>query len=356
MLVSHLPNSPSGVDAAWLTEALGVAQPGTHVRGIERVDTIHGAGTKLQLRVDYEANPSGLPEMLWVKAGWEEHSALTGASGAYVREAVFFDSLQQPGVRAPCAFFSAWTAAGDGLIIMEDLHRRGAELWTCTAARSVADVAAMLETLATLHASWWNSPGLLALDWIDIPIRSSGPSSAWPRANGAERLREVLSGPRGEGLPSHVKDPQRIERTFWRMVEDLEAMPAGCLIHGDTHPGNCFSDADGGAGLYDWQSIARGPWAFDVAYHIVTSLTPEDRRRSERDLLRHYRAALARLGVNDVPSEAEAWDLYRRYIAYPLLIWPTNHISHQAEENIQTLTYRLGIAADDFGLFDLWSI
>ena len=356
MLVTDLPRSPDAVGADWLSEALQTGQPGTQVASVECVSRIGGAGTKLKLHVTYLNNPAALPPTLWIKAGWEDHSAMHEAAKTYAREAMFFDRMQVPGVRAPRAFYAAWTATGAGLVIMEDLHERGADLWKCTVARSVEDVRAMLDTLARLHARWWDSEELLSMDHIDISMRSSGPLSAWPRANGADRLQEVLAGPRGERLPAHVKDPVRIERAFWRMVESLEAMPRGCLIHGDPHPGNCFSDADGGGGLYDWQTIARGPWAFDVAYHIVTSLTPDDRRRSERELLAYYCEKLSEFGVAERPDEAEAWDLYRKHIAYPLLIWPTNHISHQAEENIRALTYRVGMAADDFGFFELWGV
>lgn len=140
------------------------------------------------------------------------------------------------------------------------------------------------------------------------------------------------------------------------MVENLEAAKGGCLLHGDPHPGNAFTDRDGAAGLYDWQTLARGPWAFDVAYMMVAALTVEDRRANERELLAYYLENLRRLGVTQVPSTEAAWDEYRRHIAYPLLIWPTNHTSHQSEDNIRALTYRLGMAAADFGFFDLWAV
>jgi aminoglycoside phosphotransferase (APT) family kinase protein len=125
-------------------------------------------------------------------------------------------------------------------------------------------------------------------------------------------------------------------------------------LHCDPHPGNCFSDTDGAAGLYDWQTITRGPWAFDVSYAMTTALSVEDRRRHEFDLLAQYLATLADLGVQTVPSLDDAWDDYCRYIAYPLLIWPTNRPSHQAEDNVRALTERLAVAAADFKFFERW--
>jgi aminoglycoside phosphotransferase (APT) family kinase protein len=278
-------------------------------------------------------------------------------AGVYVREARFYAELNsQAGVRAPRSYAAGWEDDGRAFIVIEDLAKRGAELWDCRVARSVADVRAMLDTLSHLHARWWEDPAIRAMPFVDISVRSTGPLSEWPRANGAARLNEVLSGPRGEGLPAQVRDGSRIERAFWRMVSGLEEAKGGCLLHGDPHPGNAFSDSDGAAGLFDWQTVARGPWAFDVGYMIVTALSVEDRRANEQELLAYYVDRLRRLGTTNLPSREDVWREYRRHIAYPMLIWPTNHTTHQSEENIRALTYRLGMAADDFGFFDLWGV
>jgi aminoglycoside phosphotransferase (APT) family kinase protein len=166
----------------------------------------------------------------------------------------------------------------------------------------------------------------------------------------------MMAGERGALMPAYARDAGRIERAFWRMVEDLRRPQGRCLLHGDPHPGNCFSDAGGSAGLYDWQTIACGPWAYDVGYAVTTALEPDQRRASERDLLKHYLDRLRGYGVTNSPRFDAAWDDYRRYIAYPLLIWPTNHNSHQAEDNIRALTARLGVAAADFDFFGLWGV
>ncbi len=57
-------------------------------------------------------------------------------------------------------------------------------------------------------------------------------------------------------------------------------------------------------------------------------------------------------GVIKPPNINEAWTHYRRHIAYPLLIWLTNHTTHQPEENCCVLCKRSAIAAEDFDLFN----
>lgn len=352
-----IPAGPEDIDIRWLRHAMAGHVAADEIVSVTHGPLVRGAGTKLKIDIDYRNPATDRPRTLWVKAGWEAHSAALEQVGTYAKEAHFYADLAAvSGVRAPRCFAAQWDDRGRAVVLLEDLHNRGADLWDCRIARPVADVAAMLDTLAHFHARWWEDAAIIAMPTVDVPMRASGPLAQWPRANGADRLNLVLSGPRGEGLPAHVRDGERIERAFWRMVDTLDTPSGGCLLHGDPHPGNCFSDRDGGAGLYDWQTVARGPWAYDVAYMMATALSVEDRRKHERDLLDHYRDRLRARGVADAPSVDAAWDAYRQHIAYPLLIWPTNHVSHQSEANIRALTYRLGMAADDFGFFDLWGV
>ncbi len=353
----EIPLSEGEVDAAWLSRALSTAEAEVVVASVGHEQLVRGAGTKLRLSVTYAENPGGLPSVLWVKAGWEDHSPAMASAGIYAREATFYRDLANLAeVRAPRCFHASQDGAGRSVVILEDLGERGAALWDCTVARGVADVRALMETLAGLHARWWEDDALTTMPAIDVPVDADGPTAVWPRANGGARLREIVDGPRGALMPAYARDADRIERAFWRMVETLDRPAGRCLLHGDAHPGNCFSDADGGAGLYDWQTIARGPWAYDVGYAITTALDVEERRAGEKALLEHYLASLRKLGVVTVPGFEAAWRDYRRYIAYPLLIWPTNHVSHQAERNIEALTLRLGAAATDFGFFELWDV
>jgi aminoglycoside phosphotransferase (APT) family kinase protein len=352
-----VPRNAKDVTAVWLSQALSSPEAETRILSLTHEEIVPGAGTKLRVRVRYGQNPQQLPEVLWVKAGWEPHSPAMARIGIYVREAMFYDGLaNRMGLRAPVCYAVVQDEEGLSAIIMEDLIGRGAELWTCTAPRSIEDIRALLDTLARLHACYWQSPELLHMPAIDVAIDAIGPTAAWPRENGGQRLRQVIEGLRGALMPPYARDADRIERAFWRMVETLDRTNGRCLLHGDPHPGNCFSDKDGGAGLYDWQSIARGPWAFDVTYAVTSGLGIADRRHAERDLLVHYLGALSALGVDPVPAFDEAWDDFRRYIAYALLIWPTNHVSHQPEDNIRAQTERLTAAAADFRMFELWGV
>ena len=70
-------------------------------------------------------------------------------------------------------------------------------------------------------------------------------------------------------------------------IGELEASEPMCLIHGDTHLGNLYIEADGTPGFFDAQ-VARAPWHLEVSYHIVCALDIADRKALEQALFVHY--------------------------------------------------------------------
>ena len=96
--------------------------------------------------------------------------------------------------------------------------------------------------------------------------------------------------------------------------------------------------------LLDWQLVQRGMWYIDVGYHIASTLTVEDRRESERELLQQYLACLAELGVEPPPWD-EAWRYISRGIVHGLYLWS---ITTQVEAGlIEILLGRMAAAAAD---------
>ena len=120
---------------------------------------------------------------------------------------------------------------------------------------------------------------------------------------------------------------------------------APCMNHGDTHLGNLYEEPDGTPGFFDAQ-VARAPWQFEVTYHMVGALDVADRRGHERDLLRHYLGCLSAAGI-DAPSFDDAFEAYRREIAYGLFIFLINETRFQPEAVNTAYTVRFGSAADD---------
>lgn len=92
------------------------------------------------------------------------------------------------------------------------------------------------------------------------------------------------------------------------------------LLHQDTHLANWYALPDGSMGIADWQCVARGQWALDVAYALAIGLTTEDRRDWERDLIRVYLDRLTEK-VSEPPSFEEAWLAYRQQMFHGICFW-----------------------------------
>ena len=93
-------------------------------------------------------------------------------------------------------------------------------------------------------------------------------------------------------------------------------------------------------GLNDLQCACKGNWGRDVSYAITTSLTTENRRAWEQDLLRLYLESLAAAGGRKVRFD-DAWTIYRQQ-TFSALAW--------VDWNSRTTTGRADYAAT--GEFD----
>ena len=105
-------------------------------------------------------------------------------------------------------------------------------------------------------------------------------------------------------------------------------------------------------GLCDWQCLSRGHWSRDFAYAVTASLTPDDRRKWERELLARYIGRFAeKTGVT--PDFDLSFLRYRQQIVHALAMW-TITLCHspllpdmQPEDMTLEMVRRLAIAVDD---------
>ncbi len=116
------------------------------------------------------------------------------------------------------------------------------------------------------------------------------------------------------------------------------------VMHGDAHPGNVYF-RNGEAGLLDWQAMRRGHPGRELAYTLVTSMTTADRQAHQRELLDHYRGALAAAGGPELDRD-DLWDRYRKGALYPYVAaLITAGMGGMQAENIALQGLRLGVAA-----------
>ncbi|MBV9953203.1 MAG: DUF1679 domain-containing protein [Acidimicrobiia bacterium] len=241
-------------------------------------------------------------------------------------------------VRAPRAYYTAVDdEAGRGLIVMDDVVSLGGRFFDPQEPYSIDTCRDTLDQLARLHARTW-ADARWDVDWLEPRVAAM--ATAYP----TDALQALLDDGRGDGVPTDLLDAERLQAAMHRFAE----WELTCVVHGDTHSGNAYLDADGRACWLDWQVVQRGHWALDVSYHLGTVLGIEDRRAHERDLVAHYVDALGAHGA-PAPSFGDAWERYTLGFTWGFFLWTITRISSRA---VVLLHFpRLAAAIDDHDTF-----
>jgi hypothetical protein len=322
------------LDPAWLAEALDVVGEGDRVVAVQEVGSSRTVAEKVRFSVTVagaDGNHRSYP--LCAKAHFDDgvNSLLTEAS--------FYRHLG-PGlaVRSPRAYHAGvGPASKRGLIVMDDVVALGGRILDAHQPYSLATCRDSLAQLALLHAGTW---GDARADVAWLAPRVAPMATRFP----TDELQSLLDDGRGPDLPPALRDAATVQAAMHRTA----ARPPTCVLHGDTHSGNAYLDADGRACWLDWQLCQRGHWSVDVSYHLGTVLDVEGRRRHEADLLRHYLAVLEANGV-EPPSFGEAWDSYTLGFTWGYFLWAITRISSRAVVLIHFP--RLGAALTDHDTF-----
>lgn len=226
-------------------------------------------------------------------------------AGAYRGEVRFYQQVAGTvAVRTPsCHHAEIADDSGDFVLLLEDLApaEQGDQVAGCTPAQARAAAV----NLAGLHGPRWCDPTLLEVDTLSV--------------NGPDEIALLLEmyGPTTELFLSGLGDlvsPQDAE-TLRACVPAigpwlLARSDRFALVHGDYRLDNLmFTPGSTEVAAVDWQTVSLALPARDLAYLVATSLSPEDRRVHERDIVAAYHQALVGYGVADYPVEL-CWDDY----------------------------------------------
>jgi hypothetical protein len=324
----------------WLTAALQPRFPGIEIAAVVPGPVVDRISTNARFVIECSGGiPDGLSPALCVKGYFNE----IGRTARYVGapEAGFYRDLAAvTGVRTLRSVYADIDpATRHGVVITEDVVAQGGTFLDGNSPYTPDQTAQTLAEFARLHAATWADPRYADTEWL--APRLGRVLDVWGLSNTIEIVSRNFDGPNGTGIPDEVRDPHRLVDAY----RDL-ATPSGpwCVIHGDAHVGNLYLDAAGAASLVDWQLVQRGRWYFDVGYHIASTLTVPERRRTERDLLRHYLDALASHGVTPPPWN-EAWPAIAGGMLHGFFLWSITTKVQPAV--IATLLHRLGTAVAD---------
>ncbi|OBG59360.1 phosphotransferase [Mycobacterium sp. E3339] len=292
-----LPRRVQDVDAAVLSRVMRTTVKSVRVLG-------SGAGTSSRARLVLTGK--NVPDSVFIKlAATTAATRLMGELGRLGQTEVrFYNQLAPQVVGAPHAYgaaFDPWT--GRYLVVLEDLPVESCEFPDTLHPLSPDQASLIVELLADLHATFWNRlprDGRGPLGWLYTP---SGDVTSLLTGSLMHASIKRLAG--RTDIPV---DNGRFIADNYRAVAALIDSPPHTVMHGDAHPGNMYFHG-GKAGLLDWQAVRRGHPSRELAYTLITSLTPEDRRTTQRELLDDYRRGLAAAGGPELDRD----DLWRRF-------------------------------------------
>lgn len=321
-----VPKSADHITKPWLTAVLCNATPGAEVIDIDLARDSSGSTTHRAVTVTFNdvGVAAKLPTRLFTKSTPSFHTRLlNGLSGALFCEAAFYEHVRpRIDIESPVGYHLAINPRSyRSMFLLEDIAvTRGARFGgptTLTVTEAMART--QMDLLASFHAEYWNSPRLATelgmlrttYKWMDdankaIDFEGRSLGAGVNRALGV--LPEALLAERNRLWPAYMS------------ALEINVRDAVTLQHQDLHLGNWYVTEDDRMGLFDWQCMAIGGWAKDVAYTIAASLTVEDRRALERDLVAHYVESLHRKGIASLGVD-EAWLAYRQQTLHALFFW-----------------------------------
>lgn len=291
-------DDPTGLTAAWLTQAL---QASGHPTRVDRV-TVEPVGTgqmgsSFRLTLDLAdtvttdgARPS-TPRTLVAKLPTPDLEARVAIAASHRTEVAFYrDVASTIAARTPtCHVALISDDATRFTLLLEDLApaTQGDQLGGC----DVGQLVAAARNLAGLHGPRWCDPTI-------APLR--GPLDA-ADADTAAFLGDVLAG---AVVPFADRMGDTVSEADIELLHECAAVTGAflmgrperfSLMHGDYRLDNLMFHPDGTVAAVDWQTLGVGLPGRDLAYLIATSLDPDDRRLVEQPAVDAYHARLVEL-------------------------------------------------------------
>jgi hypothetical protein len=297
--------SPDQITSDWLSAVLS--------RRALTVDAVTAIGTgqmSQSYRVTFTDNQAENGSVVVKLASHDPSSFQAGFGlGAYSREIAFYADLgRRLGDAVPKAHFAEYDVeTGQFTLVLEDIASaiQGDQIAGATHAQ--AQLA--MRALARIHAPVLGDIAVGVSEYMNLPNPFNQTLLESVLPGFIERYGAHFTG-------EHID----IFRRFVAVADAWAAdrRPPLGLVHGDFRLDNQLFTADK-CTVVDWQTVAWGPAMTDAAYFLGTGLSPDDRRRYEKGLVRTYHDELVTLGVQNF-SWQSCWEEYRRQTFYGLVI------------------------------------
>src|SRR5262245_22478319 len=327
------PKTTEDISALWMTDVLrgaGILRRAT-VRAVE-VHTIgQGVGFlsgRARVTIGYDQAEEGAPATVVVKlpASIKEGNDFAESTHAYEREIRFYREVAPcTPIRVPRIFATIMEPADNAFIlVMEDL--KGLTAGDQVIGMSRAQVLAAVQTIAPLHALWWNGDQRLALPWVPSVEQQLKMLSLTPEA--IRKAWPLFLESFGDSMPPGGRALG--ERIIQHLEGILAAFVTGThtLVHFDYRADNLFVDdltRKAPIVVVDWQLTMWALGAYDVARLAGGSIPPAERGGHHEEIVEYWHQGLMAGGVTDYSRDAARHDYRLSAIVAtlnPVLFYP----------------------------------
>lgn len=313
-----VPAQIADITAEWLNEKLANDTSVGTIAELAAEDIGVGVGILgevARLRLTYEEGHAG-PSSVIAKCQsvHAENVFVCQMMGFYVREISFYNELADSlDIRVPHAYVAEMADGGAPFVLVVE---------EITDARSIdqidgatrEDALLVAETVAALQAPFWNDDRVHSLEWLP------------PMNNDLYKAAQSLAEDNWDGFVENWADKVDAEVLGW--VEQLtpkypamldwwaEVSPV-TLAHTDCRAENYLfggSAGDGVVTMLDFQLVTKHVGTYDMANFLGMSVTIENRRAWQDEVVKHYHDSLVANGV-----EGYSFDQCVRDYRYSLL-------------------------------------
>jgi len=226
------------------------------------------------------------------------------------RENWFYSSgASRSSVHVPCCYYNTTdNTTGQSILLLEDLAH--APTGNQFSGSTVEQAELALNSLARLHAGWWNDTSSMAIQELTQLITQNWEAEqnlvgdlydmAW-----SQFLRQALIV-----IPEDVRRFGTALVGNIRMADALIAQAPKTLVHGDFRLENIHFGQHNGRSvcwLIDWEDVFVGSGFIDVSWFLGGCL-PVEESHHEMSLLQRYYQTLLDEGVNDYSWERCYYD------------------------------------------------
>ncbi|KAJ4297449.1 hypothetical protein N0V90_005340 [Kalmusia sp. IMI 367209] len=339
----ELPALPEDIAVEWLSKIFE-----RKVKSVTLDRTIPGTATKVFVTVTYEddSDTKKHPTRLCVKGGFDPNfiKMMPWIVMIYQRECDFYNHVapKLDHMELPKSWWAGHNAT-QGIVVLDDLSAQGCDFGNPANAWNVPRVLAGVEQLAALHAKTWH------VQAADYPWLTSDYDQAILTL--MNTYDAVVKGPDRPQIHEYLKDQERVTAVLKKHYASRSPR-FRCLLHGDSHTGNTYL-VNGAPRFLDWQMIHIGSSFHDVSYFIGASLTVEDRRAREWDILNHYLRTLEKFGVEPLfHSDEEVANEYKKSFLAGIG-WIMCPYEMQVKECVHPMALRYAAALDDHQVLEL---